>query len=93
MTIPIEVYHCEPFNNLRKVASVTEDIGLTYIENLERAFELTNNLTPEGWTKNKHVKHHPGRPVPRSTSVGDIMVYGKDVFAVDGTGYTHLNGK
>jgi hypothetical protein len=53
---------------------------------LDKAYQLTNNIT-EAWWKNKGVKKLVQGGV-RSTSVGDIIVLGGNAFRVCGIGWS-----
>jgi len=89
----IKIFHRRgEFLGFEKVAQLGTLDELTLTQNLERAFELTNHITEKGWTHNEEVTQHNLGHHPRSTSVGDILVLDKEVYVVDGCGYTHLNG-
>ena len=69
-----------PAENLTKVAEVD-------INDLETAFELTNNID-HPWTMNERVT--PLKNNPRSTSVGDVMKIDDHYYLVAAIGFTEI---
>ena len=88
----IDIWHPEGFVREPKlVVKVLVDDSICEKENLERAFNKTNindKDADKSWYDNEDVIV----PDPvRSTSVGDLMVINKNVYAVAGCGFIHLN--
>jgi hypothetical protein len=73
------------------VAFVEVDAALPLRKKLEIAFVKTNTIT-EGWWRNDDVTYIGGTPTCRSTSVGDMVLVGKDKYVCDMSGWNTLDG-
>ena len=91
----IEVYHNKNFINHSWLEKVTDEVRKDFQEastfvamvdtdDLEVAYELTNNINAS-WTTNDKVATHLTRC--RSTSVGDFMKHNDDVYVVAAFGF------
>jgi hypothetical protein len=88
----IDIWHPEGFVREPKlVVKVLVDEGISEEDNLERAFRKTN-INEEDMEKSWYDNEGVIVPDPvRSTSVGDLMVINRNVYAVAGSGFIHLN--
>jgi hypothetical protein len=59
---------------------------------LEIAFVKTNTIT-EAWWRNDGVEYIAPEKTCRSTSVGDMVLIGKDKYVCDMTGWKTLDGE
>ncbi len=98
----IRIFHNEKFMEwgfrtpgaeevLRRYSSLQEMefIAVVRTDDLDEAYRLTNNID-KSWTLNPEIiwSAEPGHF--RSTSVGDLMIRGKDVFLVDNVGFRNI---
>ena len=79
------------FSEFQLVAKIPLQDNLSVKGNLENAFNLCNynpHSSRDSWEDNPDIWTDN---VSHSCSVGDIMVYGHEVYCVAGTGFTRLN--
>jgi len=57
-------------------------------EDLDKAYELTNNIDHSWWENTEVTKCVPGSI--RSTSVGDVLIHNEIKYAVDIMGFTRI---
>ena len=74
------------------VAFVEIDAALPIRKKLEIAFVKTNTIT-EAWWRNDGVEYIAPEKTCRSTSVGDMVLIGKDKYVCDMTGWKTLDGE
>ena len=74
------------------VAFVEIDAALPIRKKLEIAFVKTNTIN-EVWWRNDGVTYIGTGPTCRSTSVGDMVLIGKDKYVCDMTGWKTLDGE
>ena len=74
------------------VAFVEIDAALPLRKKLEIAFVKTNTIN-EAWWRNDGVTYIGTGPTCRSTSVGDMVLIGKDKYVCDMTGWKTLDGE
>ena len=74
------------------VAFVEIDAALPIRKKLEIAFVKTNTIN-EAWWRNDGVTYIGTGPTCRSTSVGDMVLIGKDKYVCDMTGWKTLDGE
>jgi len=74
------------------VAFVEIDAALPLRKKLEIAFVKTNTIT-EAWWRNEGVVYIAPEKTCRSTSVGDMVLVGKDKYVCGMTGWTTLDGE
>jgi hypothetical protein len=72
------------------VAFVEIDAALPIRKKLEIAFVKTNTIT-EAWWRNDGVTYIGTAPTCRSTSVGDMVLIGKDKYVCGMVGWTTLD--
>ena len=71
------------------VAFVEVEKALPVRKKLEIAFVKTNTIN-EAWWRNDSVTYIGPGPTCRSTSVGDMVLVGKDKYLCDATGWTKI---
>jgi hypothetical protein len=74
------------------VAFVEIDAALPIRKKLEIAFVKTNTIT-EAWWRNDGVTYIGTAPTCRSTSVGDMVLVGKDKYVCGMVGWKTLEGE
>jgi len=74
------------------VAFVEVEAALPLRKKLEIAFVKTNTIT-EAWWRNEGVVYIAPEKTCRSTSVGDMVLVGKDKYVCGMTGWTTLDGE
>ena len=74
------------------VAFVEIEAALPLRKKLEIAFVKTNTIT-EAWWRNEGVVYIAPEKTCRSTSVGDMVLVGKDKYVCGMTGWTTLDGE
>ena len=74
------------------VAFVEIDAALPIRKKLEIAFVKTNTIN-EAWWRNDGVEYIAPEKTCRSTSVGDMVLIGKDKYVCDMTGWKTLDGE
>ena len=74
------------------VAFVEIDAALPIRKKLEIAFVKTNTIT-EAWWRNDGVTYIGTAPTCRSTSVGDMVLIGKDKYVCNMNGWKTLAGE
>jgi hypothetical protein len=74
------------------VAFVEIDAALPLRKKLEIAFVKTNTIT-EAWFRNDGVTYIGTAPTCRSTSVGDMVLVGKDKYVCGMVGWKTLDGE
>ena len=74
------------------VAFVEVEAALPLRKKLEVAFVKTNTIT-EAWWRNEGVEYIAPEKTCRSTSVGDMVLVGKDKYVCGMTGWTTLDGE
>jgi hypothetical protein len=74
------------------VAFVEIEAALPLRKKLEIAFVKTNTIT-EAWWRNDGVEYIAPEKTCRSTSVGDMVLIGKDKYVCDMTGWKTLDGE
>ena len=74
------------------VAFVEVDAALPIRKKLEIAFVKTNTIT-EAWWRNDGVTYIGTAPTCRSTSVGDMVLIGKDKYVCGMMGWKTLDGE
>ena len=74
------------------VAFVEVEAALSIRKKLEIAFVKTNTIT-EAWFRNDGVTYIGTAPTCRSTSVGDMVLVGKDKYVCGMAGWNTLDGE
>ena len=74
------------------VAFVEVEAALPLRKKLEIAFVKTNTIT-EAWWRNEGVDYIAPEKTCRSTSVGDMVLIGKDKYVCDMNGWKTLDGE
>jgi hypothetical protein len=74
------------------VAFVEVEAALPLRKKLEVAFVKTNTIT-EAWWRNEGVEYIAPEKTCRSTSVGDMVLVGKDKYVCGMTGWNTLDGE
>ena len=74
------------------VAFVEIEAALPLRKKLEIAFVKTNTIT-EAWWRNDGVEYLAPEKTCRSTSVGDMVLIGKDKYVCGMVGWTTLDGE
>ena len=74
------------------VAFVEVEAALPIRKKLEIAFVKTNTIT-EAWFRNDGVTYIGTAPTCRSTSVGDMVLVGKDKYVCGMAGWNTLDGE
>ena len=74
------------------VAFVEVEAALSIRKKLEIAFVKTNTIT-EAWFRNDGVTYIGTAPTCRSTSVGDMVLVGKDKYVCGMVGWNTLDGE
>ena len=74
------------------VAFVEVEAALPLRKKLEIAFVKTNTIE-EAWWRNEGVDYIGPAPTCRSTSVGDMVLVGKDKYVCDMLGWKTLEGE
>jgi len=74
------------------VAFVEVEAALSIRKKLEIAFVKTNTIT-EAWFRNDGVTYIGTAPTCRSTSVGDMVLVGKDKYVCGMVGWKTLEGE
>ena len=74
------------------VAFVEIDAALPLRKKLEIAFVKTNTIT-EAWWRNDGVEYIAPEKTCRSTSVGDMVLIGKDKYVCKNDGWETLDGE
>ena len=74
------------------VAFVEVEAALPIRKKLEIAFVKTNTIT-EAWWRNDGVEYIAPEKTCRSTSVGDMVLIGKDKYVCDMMGWKTLDGE
>jgi len=74
------------------VAFVEVEAALPLRKKLEIAFVKTNSIN-DGWWRNDGVTYIGTAPTCRSTSVGDMVLIGKDKYVCNMNGWKTLDGE
>ena len=90
-TEKVAVIHAAFENAPTTVAFVEVDAALPIRKKLEIAFVKTNSIT-EAWWRNDGVTYIGTAPTCRSTSVGDMVLIGKDKYVCGMMGWKTLDG-
>ena len=88
----VAVIHAAFKDAPRTVAFVEVERGLPVRKKLEIAFVKTNTIN-EVWWRNDGVTYIGTGPTCRSTSVGDMVLIGKDKYVCDMVGWKTLDGE
>ena len=88
----VSVIHCAFEDIPRPVAFVEVDKTLSIRKKLEIAFVKTNTIN-EVWWRNDGVTYIGTGPACRSTSVGDMVLVGKDKYVCKNDGWETLDGE
>ena len=91
-TEKVAVIHAAFENAPTTVAFVEVDAALPIRKKLEIAFVKTNTIT-EAWWRNDGVTYIGTAPTCRSTSVGDMVLIGKDKYVCNMNGWKTLAGE
>jgi len=91
-TEKVAVIHTAFENAPSTVAFVEIDAALPIRKKLEIAFVKTNTIT-EAWWRNEGVDYIAPEKTCRSTSVGDMVLVGKDKYVCDMNGWKTLDGE
>ena len=91
-TEKVVVIHAAFEDAPKTVAFVEVDAALPLRKKLEIAFVKTNTIT-EAWWRNDDVTYIGGMPTCRSTSVGDMVLVGKDKYVCNMNGWNTLDGE
>ena len=91
-TEKVAVIHAAFENAPTTVAFVEVDAALPIRKKLEIAFVKTNSIT-EAWWRNDGVTYIGTTPTCRSTSVGDMVLVGKDKYVCNMMGWKTLDGE
>ena len=91
-TEKVAVIHAAFENAPTTVAFVEVDAALPIRKKLEIAFVKTNSIT-EAWWRNDGVTYIGTVPTCRSTSVGDMVLVGKDKYVCNMMGWKTLDGE
>ena len=91
-TEKVAVIHAAFENAPTTVAFVEVDAALPIRKKLEIAFVKTNSIT-EAWWRNDGVTYIGTAPTCRSTSVGDMVLVGKDKYVCNMMGWKTLDGE
>ena len=91
-TEKVAVIHAAFENAPTTVAFVEVDAALPIRKKLEIAFVKTNTIT-EAWWRNRGVTYIGTAPTCRSTSVGDMVLVGKDKYVCNMMGWKTLDGE
>ena len=91
-TEKVAVIHAAFENDPTAVAFVEIDAALPLRKKLEIAFVKTNTIT-EAWFRNDGVTYIGPAPTCRSTSVGDMVLVGKDKYVCVMDGWKTLDGE
>ena len=91
-TEKVAVIHTAFENAPSTVAFVEIDAALPIRKKLEIAFVKTNTIT-EAWWRNDGVTYIGTDDTCRSTSVGDMMLIGKNKYVCDMNGWKTLEGE
>ena len=75
-----------------RVAFVEVDAALPLRKKLEIAFVKTNSIN-DGWWRNEGVDYIAPEKTCRSTSVGDMVIVGKDKYVCGMMGWKTLEGE
>ena len=91
-TEKVAVIHKSSYGIPTTVAFVEIDAALPIRKKLEIAFVKTNTIT-EAWWRNDGVTYIGTDDTCRSTSVGDMMLIGKNKYVCDMNGWKTLEGE
>ena len=91
-TEKVAVIHAAFENAPSTVAFVEIDAALPIRKKLEIAFVKTNTIT-EAWWRNEGVEYIAPEKTCRSTSVGDMVLVGKDKYVCKNDGWETLDGE
>ena len=91
-TEKVAVIHAAFENAPTTVAFVEVDAALPIRKKLEIAFVKTNTIN-EAWWRNAGVTYIGTAPTCRSTSVGDMVLVGKDKYVCGMMGWKTLDGE
>ena len=91
-TEKVAVIHAAFEDDPTTVAFVEIDAALPLRKKLEIAFVKTNTIT-EAWWRNEGVDYIAPEKTCRSTSVGDMVLVGKDKYVCDMNGWKTLDGE
>jgi len=91
-TEKVAVIHAAFENAPSTVAFVEIDAALPLRKKLEIAFVKTNTIT-EAWWRNEGVDYIAPGKTCRSTSVGDMVLVGKDKYVCNMNGWKTLDGE
>jgi len=91
-TEKVAVIHAAFEDDPTTVAFIEMDAALPLRKKLEIAFVKTNTIS-EAWWRNEGVTYIGTAPTCRSTSVGDMVLVGKDKYVCEVLGWKTLEGE
>jgi len=91
-TEKVAVIHAAFEDDPTTVAFIEMNAALPLRKKLEIAFVKTNTIS-EAWWRNEGVTYIGIAPTCRSTSVGDMVLVGKDKYVCDVFGWKTLEGE